>query len=162
AVRCSTGGVVWNRRNANAARRWSLAAGWRPEWHGPARDRVDLRCVHRVDDRAAAIARLARLAHGDDAAGGWRAACRRGGGRRAGGATAVSVDAGCPRRLSRGVREATFGDGHVTLSGPDGAVAARVVAAEDGRLVLVWPLNSLAPATTYTLTLTDINDWAGV
>jgi hypothetical protein len=49
----------------------------------------------------------------------------------------------------------------VTLSGPYGAVEARVVAAEFGRLAFITPLSPLLPGSAYTLTVDGAVDDAG-
>jgi RHS repeat-associated protein len=48
--------------------------------------------------------------------------------------------------------------GTITLAGPGGVVAAKVIAAEGGRLAFVTPLDSLAPRTSYVLTVNGVRD----
>jgi RHS repeat-associated protein len=52
--------------------------------------------------------------------------------------------------------------GTVTLNGPNGGVAAKIVPAENGRLAFVTPLTSLAPGSTYTLSLSGATDKVNV
>jgi hypothetical protein len=80
----------------------------------------------------------------------------------ANGAEDVRLNARLTLRFSHGVRQETLGEPNVALAGPGGVAATRVIAAEDGRLVFVWPLNPLEPSATYTLTLIGVSDWAGV
>ena len=77
------------------------------------------------------------------------------------GATDVPVDARMTLRLSHAARIETITDQTVALSGPNGLVTTRVVAAEDGRLVFVWPAAPLAAGADYTLAVSGVADEAG-
>jgi RHS repeat-associated protein len=69
------------------------------------------------------------------------------------GAKNVPVNADVSIRFSQPVDVETVNPDTITLSGPDGNVAAKVVAAEAGRLAFVTPDSPLAPDTAYTVTV---------
>ena len=74
----------------------------------------------------------------------------------------VPVDVRLVLRVSHPLRVTSLSDQTVMLTGPDGTVTARVVPAEDGRLVFVHPADPLQPASTYVLAVTGASDAAGV
>src|SRR5215213_9945189 len=76
----------------------------------------------------------------------------------AGGAAEVATQALIGLRFSKALRVETVNAATVTLNGPQGAVTARVVAAEQGRLAFVTPLLPLSEATTYTVTVSGAGD----
>ena len=78
------------------------------------------------------------------------------------GATDIPTDAGLTVRLSHAARLETITDQTVTLAGPHGRVTTRVVAAEDGRLIFVWPAAPLAAGADYTLTVAGVSDAVGI
>ena len=63
-------------------------------------------------------------------------------------------------RLSRPVLVASVNATTVSLTGPSGAVPSRVLAAEQGRLLLITPNEPLEPATTYFVALAAVRDVA--
>jgi YD repeat-containing protein len=63
-------------------------------------------------------------------------------------------------RFSRPAKMASIGSATVTLQGPDGLVAGRVVAAEAGILAFVTPASPLLSGTSYTVTVTGAVDGA--
>jgi RHS repeat-associated protein len=71
----------------------------------------------------------------------------------ASGASDVPVEGGIALRFSKPLRVETVNSATVKLSGPEGLVAARVVAAENGRLAFVTPSGSLLRGSTYTVLL---------
>ena len=77
------------------------------------------------------------------------------------GATDVPVDARITLRLSHAARIETITDQTVALSGPYGLVTTRVIAAEGGRLVFVWPAAPLAAGADFTLTVSGVADEYG-
>ena len=72
----------------------------------------------------------------------------------------VPLDTLIGLRFSKLLDVPTLHPGTVTLNGPNGGVAAKIVAAENGRLAFVTPLTSLAPGTTYTISLSGASDKA--
>ena len=64
-------------------------------------------------------------------------------------------------RLSHAPRIETITDQTVALSGPNGLVSTRVIAAEEGRLVFVWPAAPLAAGADYTLAVSGVVDEDG-
>jgi RHS repeat-associated protein len=77
------------------------------------------------------------------------------------GATDVPVDTNVTLRFSEPISDETVSEQTVVLSGPDGPVSTRIVNAENGRLMFVWPRDPLASATSYQLTFTAVRDRAG-
>jgi RHS repeat-associated protein len=77
------------------------------------------------------------------------------------GASEVPLDTVVSLRFSHRVRVQSVDGGTVTLTGPAGPVAARVVPAEGGRLAFLTPQEPLAADTTYTLSLADLVDHQG-
>jgi RHS repeat-associated protein len=69
--------------------------------------------------------------------------------------TMVALRFSCPLDVS------TVNGKTVVLAGPEGAVAARVVAAEDGRLVFVTPAAPLRAETAYSVTVDGVKDAGG-
>jgi RHS repeat-associated protein len=80
----------------------------------------------------------------------------------ANGATGVAVGPLISMRFSTPLRVDTVNSDTVTLSGPDGSVAATVVPAEGGMLAFVNPESQLAPSTAYTVTVSGVVDADGV
>lgn len=74
------------------------------------------------------------------------------------GASEVPLDSVISLRFSHRVRVQSVHGGTVTLSGPAGPVAARVIPAEEGRLAFLTPREPLAAGATYTLSLADLVD----
>jgi RHS repeat-associated protein len=72
------------------------------------------------------------------------------------GASEVPLDTVIGLRFSHKVRVQSVHGGTVTLNGPAGPVAARVVPAEGGRLAFLTPREPLAADATYTLSLADL------
>lgn len=72
----------------------------------------------------------------------------------------VPVDTRIALRFSKPLRVQTADAGTFVLSGPDGAVYAKVVAAENGRLVFLTPSELLKPGVTYTVSITGPTDGA--
>lgn len=77
------------------------------------------------------------------------------------GANDVPVETTVALRFSRPLDVGTVNTGTVVLAGPEGAVAARLVAAEDGRLVFVAPDAPLRPETAYGVTVDGVKDTGG-
>lgn len=77
------------------------------------------------------------------------------------GGTDVPVEASVALRFSRPLDVSTVNAATVALAGPEGAVAARVVAAEDGRLVFVTPSAPLRAETAYSVTVDGVRDPGG-
>ena len=75
--------------------------------------------------------------------------------------TDVATDAVLSLRFSRPLRAETVNAQTVTVNGPQGSVAVKVVPAEGGRLAFVTPLPSLTRGTNYTLTVAGASDGAG-
>jgi len=73
----------------------------------------------------------------------------------------VPVDAFIALRFSKPLLVTTVNSGTVTLSGPEGNVAATVVPGEAGMLAFVTPQNPLLPGTNYGLTLSGLTDVNG-
>ncbi|MES1244717.1 MAG: RHS repeat-associated core domain-containing protein [Acidobacteriota bacterium] len=78
------------------------------------------------------------------------------------GASEVPLDSVINLRFSHRVRVQSVNGGTVTLSGPAGPVAARVIPAEEGRLAFLTPQEPLAAGATYTLSLADLLDRQGM
>lgn len=74
----------------------------------------------------------------------------------------VPLDTLIGLRFSRLLDVQTLHPGTVTMNGPTGGVAAKIVPAENGRLAFVTPLSSLAPGTTYTISLSGASDRVNV
>ncbi len=49
----------------------------------------------------------------------------------------------------------------VSLEGPDGRIATRVIAAENGRLAFIWPTDALSNGATYTVRISSAVDQTG-
>jgi len=77
------------------------------------------------------------------------------------GATDVPLDTHLSVRFSAAMAVASISPATVTLRSTTRAVPVRVVAAEEGRLAFVWPLERLADETTCVLTLSRIADARG-
>jgi RHS repeat-associated protein len=77
------------------------------------------------------------------------------------GATEIAVDAHVALRFSEALDVASLSPQTIALSGPDGTVPIRVIAAEGGRLVFVWPTDKLVEDTTYTVTLSGASNASG-
>jgi RHS repeat-associated protein len=77
------------------------------------------------------------------------------------GARDVALDAHLTLRLSAALNVASLSAETLKLAGPRGGVATRLVAAEDGRLVFVWPVEPLNENTTYVLTVSGLVDRNG-
>jgi RHS repeat-associated protein len=73
----------------------------------------------------------------------------------------VAVDMRVALLLSRPLQAETVTAATVTLTGSEGEVEVRVVAAEGGRLVFVTPRVPLQYGSTYTLTMAGASDRAG-
>ena len=82
--------------------------------------------------------------------------------RPADGAVDVALDSVITLRMSHGVLPQTVSDRTLVLSDSGGPVATHAVAAEDGRLLFLWPLNALAPATKYQVRQDGAHDRAGI
>lgn len=78
------------------------------------------------------------------------------------GASEVRLDTVISLRFSHKVRVQSVHGSTVTLSGPTGPVAARVIPAEAGRIAFLTPQEPLAPGTTYTLSLAGLIDRRGM
>lgn len=74
------------------------------------------------------------------------------------GSSDVATDAVLAVRFSKFINPRTLNIRTALLEGPDGVVAARVVAAGNGRLGFVTPTSRLRSGTKYTLTLEGIID----
>jgi RHS repeat-associated protein len=77
------------------------------------------------------------------------------------GAPGVSLDAHVALRFSDALDVASVSAETITLSGPDGVVLTRVIAAEGGRLVFVWPTDRLVEDSTYTVAVPGAADASG-
>ena len=77
------------------------------------------------------------------------------------GATQVAVDAQPALRLNHGLDVKTVNPSTLTLVGPLGVVAAKVVAAEAGALVFITPAEALKPNTQYRVLLNAPMDVKG-
>ncbi|HEX8291154.1 MAG TPA: Ig-like domain-containing protein, partial [Pyrinomonadaceae bacterium] len=77
------------------------------------------------------------------------------------GANDVPVGTSVALRFSRPLDVGTVNAGTVVLAGPEGAVAARLVAAEDGRLAFLTPDAPLRPETAYGVTVDGVKDAGG-
>src|SRR5215213_2546591 len=65
-------------------------------------------------------------------------------------------------RFSRPLAVQTINPGTITVNGPYGAVAIRIVPGEGGRLAFVTPLPALDAGTTYTVNFAGATDSSGV
>ena len=77
-------------------------------------------------------------------------------------ASGVPLDAHVAIRFSTAMTVESLSPETVRLRGPDGAVIAQVIPAEDGRLAFVWPATPLSEDATYTLTISGAVDRQGV
>jgi RHS repeat-associated protein len=77
------------------------------------------------------------------------------------GAVDVPVETNVALRFSRPLDVGAVNAATVVLAGPEGTVAARVVAAEDGRLAFVKPAARLRAETAYSLTVDGVKDAGG-
>jgi RHS repeat-associated protein len=78
------------------------------------------------------------------------------------GAMDVALDAHLAVRFSAPLALSSLTPETLRLSGPTGAIATRVIAAEDGRLAFVWPAELLAEHAEYTLAVSGAIDLSGV
>jgi len=78
------------------------------------------------------------------------------------GAIGVALDSRIAVRFNKPLRMASFTTETVTLIGPSGAVAVRVVPAEGGMLLFVTPRSQLSPAAQYTLFIGGATDPQGI
>ena len=69
------------------------------------------------------------------------------------GATDVSSDDYIALRFSKALLPETIDDQSIRLRGSEGQIAAKVVAAENGRLAFIKPNGSLLPGATYTVSI---------
>ena len=76
----------------------------------------------------------------------------------ASGDSSVPTDVRPVIRFSKLLKVKTATDQTITLSGTKGIVPMRVIAAENGRLVFITPLEKLQPDTTYNIKLSGIID----
>jgi RHS repeat-associated protein len=74
------------------------------------------------------------------------------------GATDVQVDSVIALRFSTPLRVETVNAETITLTGPQGVVAAKVIPAEGGMLAFITPKATLFPDTTYSLSLSGSSD----
>lgn len=70
----------------------------------------------------------------------------------------VPLDTLIGLRFSKLLDVQTLHPGTVTLNGPNGGVASRIVPAENGRLAFLMPLTPLTAGTTYTISLCGASD----
>lgn len=77
------------------------------------------------------------------------------------GATDVPVDSLIAVRFSEPLRMETINNSTVTLTGPQGAVTAKVVPAEGGMLTFVTPMSVLLPGANYSMQLSGPTDRGG-
>jgi len=80
----------------------------------------------------------------------------------AAGAQNVPVSTIVSIRFSQPVDVTSVNSDTITLGGPDGNVAAQVVAAEGGRLAFVNPDSPLAPGTAYTVAVDGVSGTNGI
>lgn len=78
------------------------------------------------------------------------------------GTSEVPLDAHLTLRFSDALAVHTITPQTLALSGPDGPVSTRVIAAESGRLAFVWPIKPLAEGTTYVLRVSGPTNAADV
>ena len=76
--------------------------------------------------------------------------------------TNVATDAIIGLRFSRALTVQAISPATITLNGPHGAVATRIIPAENGRLAFITPLPSLDQGTTYTVNFQGATDAGGV
>jgi RHS repeat-associated protein len=76
------------------------------------------------------------------------------------GASDVPVDSRVALRFSKLLRVETVNTETISLTGPRGIVASKIVPAENGRLAFISPIEKLLPDTTYTLSVGDSRDAA--
>lgn len=76
------------------------------------------------------------------------------------GAADVPVDALIAFRFSKPMRAQTINGETVTLIGPAGLVAAKIIPAEAGRLAFITPNEPLQPGTSYALSSANLTDEA--
>ena len=74
----------------------------------------------------------------------------------------VPLDTLIGLRFSKLLDVKTLHPGTITLNGPNGGVVAKIVPAENGRLAFAKPLTSLAPSTTYTISVSGASDKSSV
>jgi len=74
----------------------------------------------------------------------------------------VPLHAHLALRFADALAVSTITSQTVTLSGPDGPVSTKVIAAENGRLVFVWPASALAEGTRYVLRASGAATAAGI
>jgi len=78
------------------------------------------------------------------------------------GSVDVPIDAVISLRFSKPLRIETINANTVTLSGPQGIEAAKVVPAEGGMLAFITPEADLLPGATYSLTVNGAQDREGL
>ena len=74
----------------------------------------------------------------------------------------VPIDTLIGLRFSRSLAAQTINATTITLNGPHGAVATRIVPADGGRLAFITPLLTLEPGKTYTVNFEGATEPAGV
>jgi RHS repeat-associated protein len=77
-------------------------------------------------------------------------------------ASNVPIDTLIGLRFSRSLAIQTINASTITLNGPYGGIATRIVPAEGGRLAFLTPLTTLDPGTTYTVNFEGATEPAGV
>jgi RHS repeat-associated protein len=80
----------------------------------------------------------------------------------ASGDTGIPLSARIVVRFSDALRVETISNRTLRLASPHGPLATKVIGAEGGRLVFVWPLEGLTEGTTYTLTVDSVVDPRGL
>lgn len=78
------------------------------------------------------------------------------------GASDVPIDTSAALRFSKQLRVETLNAETLTLAGPEGTLAIKVVPAEKGRLAFVTSETPLLPGVTYTISVTGALDESGV
>ena len=77
-------------------------------------------------------------------------------------ASDVPIDTSAALRFSKQLRVETLNAETLTLAGPEGTLAIKVVPAENGRLAFVTSETPLLPGVTYTISVTGALDESGV
>jgi RHS repeat-associated protein len=78
------------------------------------------------------------------------------------GATNVSRETRIALRFSKPLRAETVNSSNVKLTGSQGAVPANIIPAENGMLGFITPQDQLNPGQSYTLTVSNAVDTAGI
>jgi RHS repeat-associated protein len=78
------------------------------------------------------------------------------------GAVDIAFDVRVALRFSQLMRVESVTAQTLNMTGPNGAVDLTIVVAEGGRLAFLSPRTSLAPSSTYAITLNGAVDWRGV